>query len=62
MRSRYAGATCQSMRGDAIDAAVARVFLEAMRPAQLEVSMAALDRAACDVVRPGGQHPFGVSM
>jgi DNA invertase Pin-like site-specific DNA recombinase len=46
MRSRYAGATCQSMRGDAIDAAVARVFLEAMRPAQLEVSMAALDQIA----------------
>jgi DNA invertase Pin-like site-specific DNA recombinase len=46
MRSRDAGATCQSMRGDAIDAAVARVFLEAMRPAQLEVSMAALDQIA----------------
>src|SRR4051794_28435533 len=46
MRSRYAGATCQSMRGDAIDGAVARVFLEAMRPAQLEVSMAALDQIA----------------
>ena len=41
-----AGPTCQSIRGDAIDAAVARVFLEAMRPAQLEVSMAALDRIA----------------
>src|SRR3954453_19620929 len=46
MRSHYAGATCQSMRGDAIDAAVACVFLEAMRPAQLEVSMAALDQIA----------------
>jgi DNA invertase Pin-like site-specific DNA recombinase len=46
VRSRYAGATCQAMRGDAIDAAVARVFLEAMRPAQLEVSMAALDQVA----------------
>ena len=46
VHSRYAGATCQSMRGDEIDAAVARAFLEAMRPAQLEVSMAAFDRIA----------------
>jgi DNA invertase Pin-like site-specific DNA recombinase len=46
VHSRYAGATCQSMRGDAIDAAVARAFLEAMRPAQLEVSMAAFDQIA----------------
>ena len=43
--AHFAGPTCQSVRGDAIDAAVAR-FLEAMRPAQLEVSMAALDRIA----------------
>jgi hypothetical protein len=34
---------CQSFRGDHVDAAVARAFLEAMQPAQLEVSMAALD-------------------
>lgn len=46
IHAHYAGPTCQSVRGDAIDAAVARVFLEAMRPAQLEVSMAALDRIA----------------
>jgi len=46
IHSHYAGATCQSMRGDGIDAAVARAFLEAMRPAQLEVSMAALDQLA----------------
>jgi DNA invertase Pin-like site-specific DNA recombinase len=38
--------TCQSLRGDGIDAAVARVFLEAMEPAQLEVSMAAIDQIA----------------
>jgi DNA invertase Pin-like site-specific DNA recombinase len=37
---------CQSLRGDQIDAAVARAFLEAMRPAQLEVSMAAIDQMA----------------
>jgi DNA invertase Pin-like site-specific DNA recombinase len=36
--------TCQSLRGDRIDEAVASVFLEAMRPAQLEVSMAAIDQ------------------
>jgi DNA invertase Pin-like site-specific DNA recombinase len=46
IHTHYAGTTCQTMRGDGIDAAVARVFLEAMRPAQLEVSMAALDRIA----------------
>jgi hypothetical protein len=38
--------TCQSLRGDGIDAAVAAVFLEAMRPAELEVSMAAIDQIA----------------
>jgi DNA invertase Pin-like site-specific DNA recombinase len=38
--------TCQSLRGDGIDATVARAFLEAMRPAQLEVSMAAIDHLA----------------
>ena len=38
--------TCQSLRGDRIDAAVAVAFLEAMRPAQLEVSMAAIDQIA----------------
>ncbi len=38
--------TCQSLRGDGIDAAVAAAFLEAMRPAELEVSMAAIDQIA----------------
>jgi DNA invertase Pin-like site-specific DNA recombinase len=38
--------TCQSLRGDRIDAAVAAVFLEAMRPAELEISMAAIDQIA----------------
>jgi hypothetical protein len=36
--------TCQFIRGDGVDAALTRVFLEAMRPAQLEVSIAALDQ------------------
>jgi len=38
--------SCQSLRGDRIDAVVAGTFLEAMRPAQLEVSMAAIDQIA----------------
>lgn len=38
--------TCQSLRGDGIDAAVAAAFLEAMQPAELEVSMAAIDQIA----------------
>ena len=46
VHSHYAGSNCQSMRGDEIDAAVAQAFLEAMRPAQLEVSMAAFDQIA----------------
>jgi hypothetical protein len=46
IHTHYAGKTCQSMRGDEIDAAVAQALLEAMRPAQLEVSMAAFDQVA----------------
>jgi DNA invertase Pin-like site-specific DNA recombinase len=42
--THFAGKTCQSIRGDEIDAAVARALLEAIRPAQLEVSMAAFDQ------------------
>jgi Recombinase zinc beta ribbon domain len=38
--------SCQSLRGDRIDEAVARAFLEAMRPAQLEGSMAAIEQMA----------------
>ncbi|MBV8432336.1 MAG: recombinase family protein [Solirubrobacterales bacterium] len=38
--------TCPSLRGDGIDAAVAAVFLEAMRPAEREVAMAAIDQIA----------------
>jgi DNA invertase Pin-like site-specific DNA recombinase len=44
--THFAGKTCQSMRGDEIDAAVAQALLEAMRPVQLEVSMAAFDQIA----------------
>ncbi len=38
--------SCQSLRGDRIDVMAAGTFLEAMRPAQLEVSMAAIDQIA----------------
>jgi len=41
---QFAGPTCQSLRGDGVDAAVAQAFLEAMQPAQLEVSIAALEQ------------------
>jgi DNA invertase Pin-like site-specific DNA recombinase len=41
---RQAGRTCQSLRGDGVDAAVARVFLDAMQPAQLAVSLATLEQ------------------
>jgi hypothetical protein len=40
---RQAGPTCQSRRGDGVDAAVARVCLDAMPPAQLAVSLATLE-------------------
>jgi DNA invertase Pin-like site-specific DNA recombinase len=40
---RLAGPTCQTIRGDGVDAAVAQHFLEAIQPAQLAVALAALD-------------------
>jgi DNA invertase Pin-like site-specific DNA recombinase/transposase-like protein len=43
-RRQYGDETCQCVRGDGIDNAVARTLLEAMQPAQLEVSMAALEQ------------------
>jgi hypothetical protein len=42
LHGRQAGPTCQSLRGDGVDAAVARVFLDALEPAQLAVSLAPL--------------------
>lgn len=42
LHAQYAAKTCLTLRGDAIDKAVAQTFLEAMQPAQLEISMAAL--------------------
>ncbi len=36
--------TCQSIQGDALDAAVTQLFLEAMQPAQLEISLTTLEQ------------------
>lgn len=36
--------TCQTIRGDDIDAAVTQTFLAAMQPAQLEISLATLEQ------------------
>jgi hypothetical protein len=44
VHKQQGGRTCQFVRGDGVDAAVARLFLEAVRPAQLEVSLATLEQ------------------
>lgn len=44
VHTHLAGKTCQSLRGDGIDAAVVQVFLQALTPAHLEVSLAALEQ------------------
>lgn len=41
---RYGEPTCQTIRGDRVDAKVTELFLEAMTPAQVEVSLAALEQ------------------
>ena len=43
-KSHRAQQPCQEIRGDQVDAAVAQAFLEAIEPAQIEVSLAALDQ------------------
>ncbi|HEV8637888.1 MAG TPA: recombinase family protein [Chloroflexota bacterium] len=43
LHKQAAGPTCQTLRGDDLDAAVAASFLDAMQPAQLAVSLAALE-------------------
>ena len=42
--TQHAARTCQTMRGDKIDEVVKERFLEAIEPAQLEVSLATLDQ------------------
>lgn len=43
---RFGGQSCQSFRGQRIDAAVAQALLAAVQPAQLSEAMAALDQLA----------------
>lgn len=43
VQSQRGGQVCQTLRGDGIDEQVACLFLEAMRPAELAVSIEALD-------------------
>jgi DNA invertase Pin-like site-specific DNA recombinase len=43
VHKQMGGKTCQSLRGDGIDAAVAQLLLAAMHPAQLEISLATLE-------------------
>lgn len=53
-RRQFGGKRCQSVRGEGIDAAVARALLEAMQPAQLEISLASLEQIeerACQIDR-----------
>jgi DNA invertase Pin-like site-specific DNA recombinase len=42
--SQHAEKTCQFLTGNEVDAAIAQTFLDAMQPAQLEVSMAAFEQ------------------
>lgn len=54
LHKQQGGRTCQFVRGDGVDAAVAGLFLEAIQPAQLEVSLATLaqiEDQACQVER-----------
>src|SRR5262249_56156387 len=44
VHKQQGGRTCQFVRGDGVDAALARLFLEAIQPAQLEVSLATLEQ------------------
>jgi hypothetical protein len=43
LHSHHAGPTCQFVRGDGVDAAVANLFLQAIQPAELEVALATLE-------------------
>jgi len=43
LHSHHAAPTCQFVRGDGVDKAVAQLFLAAIQPAQLEVALATLE-------------------
>src|SRR5262249_10040657 len=44
VHKQQGGRTCQFVRGDGVDATVAHLFLEAIQPAQLAVSLATLEQ------------------
>jgi hypothetical protein len=44
LHSQLGAPTCQFIRGDGIDAAVAEAFLEALTPAQIAIALEALER------------------
>jgi DNA invertase Pin-like site-specific DNA recombinase len=44
VHKQQGGRTCQFVRGDGVDAAVSCLFLEALQPAQLQVSLATLEQ------------------
>jgi DNA invertase Pin-like site-specific DNA recombinase len=44
VHKQQGGRTCQFIRGDGVDAAVSHLFLEAIQPAHLEVSLATLEQ------------------
>lgn len=44
IHAQLAGKTCQTLRGDRIDQAVVKCFLDAIQPAHLEVALSALDQ------------------
>jgi DNA invertase Pin-like site-specific DNA recombinase len=55
VHKQQGGRTCQFLRGDGVDAAVARLFLEAIQPAQLEVSLATLAEIEAQARQVGRQ-------
>ncbi|MEI7773019.1 MAG: recombinase family protein [Chloroflexales bacterium] len=48
---RHGGRTCQMIRGDGVDTAVAKALLEALQPAQLAMSLATLDDLAAQAAQ-----------
>ena len=67
VHKQQGGRTCQFVRGDGVDAAVASLFLEAIQPAQLEVSLATLEEieelgqrqeSNVEVATPSGTSPL----
>jgi hypothetical protein len=58
LHGRQAGRTCPSLRGDGVDAAVAQVFLDAMQPAPLAISLATLEQVEAQARQIERQWPL----